>query len=82
MSPQVYRVISNKMKCFYAPIKWLNGRSSVLHSGGPNFLNIDGYDSNIIAAVTSFGINGNCAGTGGVYRLDKQDDLDWVNSFM
>ena len=43
-------------------------------SGGPNFLG----DSNVIAGVTSFGINGNCAGTGGVYRVDRADDLDWL----
>jgi hypothetical protein len=43
-------------------------------SGGPNFLG----DSNVIAGVTSFGINGNCAGTGGVYRVDRADDLDWI----
>ena len=28
--------------------------------------------------ITSFGINGNCAGTGGVYRIDRADDLDWI----
>jgi hypothetical protein len=43
-------------------------------SGGPNFLG----DSNTVAGVTSFGINGNCAGTGGVYRVDRADDLDWL----
>lgn len=43
-------------------------------SGGPNFLG----SSNVVAAVTSFGINGNCAGTGGVFRLDKQDVLNFV----
>ena len=47
-------------------------------SGGPNFLG----DTNIIAGVTSFGINGNCAGTGGVFRMDRQDVLDFVNSFL
>jgi V8-like Glu-specific endopeptidase len=47
-------------------------------SGGPNFLG----NSNVVAGVTSFGINGNCAGTGGVFRLDKQDVLDFVNSFL
>lgn len=51
-------------------------------SGGPNFLNIGGYDKNIVAAVTSFGINGNCAGTGGVFRIDKEDELDWINGFL
>jgi V8-like Glu-specific endopeptidase len=44
-------------------------------SGGPNFIN----DTNVVGGVTSFGINGNCAGTGGVYRVDRADDLDWLN---
>ncbi|MBM3818052.1 MAG: trypsin-like serine protease [Acidimicrobiia bacterium] len=35
-------------------------------SGGPNFVG----DTAVIAGVTSFGINGDCAGTGGVYRID------------
>lgn len=47
-------------------------------SGGPNFLR----DSNVVAGVTSFGINGNCAGTGGVFRMDRSWSLDWVNSFL
>lgn len=47
-------------------------------SGGPLFLN----DSNIVVAVTSFGINGNCAGVGGGYRLDMPDDLDWLASVL
>jgi secreted trypsin-like serine protease len=47
-------------------------------SGGPNFLG----NSNVVAGVTSFGINGNCAGTGGVYRMDRQDALDFVNSYL
>ncbi|MGD8490255.1 MAG: trypsin-like serine protease [Anaerolineae bacterium] len=45
-------------------------------SGGPNFIG----DSNVVAGVTSFGINGNCAGTGGVYRVDRADDLNWLYS--
>jgi secreted trypsin-like serine protease len=49
-------------------------------SGGPNYLG--GTSSNLIAGVTSFGINGNCAGTGGVFRLDKQPVIDFVNGFM
>ena len=28
--------------------------------------------------MTSFGINGNCAGTGGVYRVDTAGDLNWL----
>jgi secreted trypsin-like serine protease len=43
-------------------------------SGGPNFIGT----SSILAGVTSFGMNGNCAGTGGVYRVDQKDDLDWL----
>lgn len=47
-------------------------------SGGPNFLG----DSLVVAGVTSYGINGNCAGTGGVFRTDKQNVHDFVNGFM
>lgn len=43
-------------------------------SGGPNFLG----DTNVVAGVTSFGINGNCAGTGGVFRMDRHWSLYWV----
>ncbi len=46
-------------------------------SGGPNFLG----DSNVLAGVTSFGLNSTCAGTGGVYRVDKADDLNWLATF-
>ncbi len=44
-------------------------------SGGPNFIG----DTMVIGGVTSFGINGNCAGTGGVFRLDRQNVLDFIN---
>ena len=47
-------------------------------SGGPNFLR----DSNVVAGVTSFGLNGNCAGTGGVFRMDQQNVLDFVEPFL
>ncbi|HET8777264.1 MAG TPA: trypsin-like serine protease [Candidatus Limnocylindria bacterium] len=43
-------------------------------SGGPNFIG----DSNVVAGVTSFGINPTCGGTGGVYRIDRADDLNWL----
>jgi hypothetical protein len=49
-------------------------------SGGPNFLGGD--DSLVVAGVTSFGINGNCAGTGGVFRMDRQNVQDFVDEFM
>lgn len=47
-------------------------------SGGPNFLG----DSNVVAGVTSFGLNGNCAGTGGVFRMDRASALDFVADFI
>ena len=53
-------------------------------SGGPNFLNIAGYPEykHVVAGVTSFAKNGNCAGTGGVFRLDKQPELDWIAGIL
>jgi hypothetical protein len=45
-------------------------------SGGPLFYGGD--DSNLLVGVTSFVLNSQCAGTGGVYRLDRADDLDWL----
>lgn len=47
-------------------------------SGGPIFYG----DSNVIAAVTSYGLNANCAGTGGGYRVDTVDDQEFINSFF
>jgi V8-like Glu-specific endopeptidase len=47
-------------------------------SGGPNFIGT----SNVIGGVTSYAINGNCAGTGGVYRVDRADDLNWLATFL
>jgi secreted trypsin-like serine protease len=47
-------------------------------SGGPNFIG----NTNIIAGVTSFGMNGNCAGTGGVFRVDRKDVQDFIHDFM
>ena len=45
-------------------------------SGGPNFI----ARTPVIAGVTSFGRNGTCAGTGGVYRVDRADDLEWLQA--
>ncbi len=47
-------------------------------SGGPQFLT----GTNIIMAVTSFGLNGNCVGVGGGYRVDQADDLSWLGQFV
>jgi secreted trypsin-like serine protease len=51
-------------------------------SGGPNFLGSDGSETNIVGGITSFGINGNCAGTGGVFRTDRKDVLDFVKKYL
>jgi len=45
-------------------------------SGGPLFFGGD--ESNLLVGVTSYGLNSQCAGTGGVYRIDRADDLDWL----
>ena len=36
--------------------------------------------SNLIVAVTSFGLNALCRGTDFGYRLDQVDVLNWINS--
>ena len=46
-------------------------------SGGPNFLG----DTNIIAGVTSFGMNETCSGSGGVFRTDRADVLDFIYEY-
>lgn len=46
-------------------------------SGGPVF---EG-DTNLIVAVTSFGITLNCQEPGGYYRIDQPDDLAFIASF-
>ena len=46
-------------------------------SGGPMLLG----DSDVIVGVNSFGLNGNCAGVGGAYRIDQADDLAFIGSF-
>jgi secreted trypsin-like serine protease len=49
-------------------------------SGGPVFYG--GYDSNLIVAVTSFGLNGLCRGTDFSYRVDQADVLAWLAEHM
>jgi hypothetical protein len=44
-------------------------------SGGPVFF----YGTNVIAAVTSFGQNGQCKGQDFSYRLDRAPVLNWIN---
>jgi hypothetical protein len=47
-------------------------------SGGPNFLG----DSNIVAGVTSFGMNETCSGSGGVFRTDRADVLEFIRQYF
>jgi Trypsin len=46
-------------------------------SGGPVFLG--DASSNLIVAVTSFGLNAICRGVDFAYRIDRQEVLDWIN---
>lgn len=46
-------------------------------SGGPTLER----GTNVVLAVTSFGMNSQCAGPGGVYRIDHPAALDWLKSF-
>ncbi|MCP3935039.1 MAG: S1 family peptidase [Actinomycetia bacterium] len=46
-------------------------------SGGPILIS----ETNQIVGVNSFGMNGNCAGIGGAYRVDSTDVQGWINSF-
>ena len=57
-----------------------NGRSGTCSgdSGGPVFLGAT--SSNLIVAVTSFGLNALCRGTDFGYRIDRQEVLDWINA--
>lgn len=49
-------------------------------SGGPIFYG--GYSSNLIVAVTSFGLNELCRGTDFSYRIDQADVLNWLAEHM
>ncbi len=46
-------------------------------SGGPSLVG-----DNVLIGVTSFGLSGNCAGVGGVFRIDRALELDWINDFL
>jgi hypothetical protein len=47
-------------------------------SGGPTF---DNTTSFMVVAVTSFGYSPNCTGVGGAYRIDQEDDLEFLADF-
>lgn len=45
-------------------------------SGGPALV------GDTIVAVNSFGLNGNCAGVGGMFRIDREAEINWISSFL
>ena len=47
-------------------------------SGGPNYVGT----SSVIGGVTSFGLNSTCGGTGGVFRVDRKNVLDFVSQYL
>lgn len=55
-----------------------NGKGGTCNgdSGGPVFFK----GTNVIAAVTSFGMNGQCKGLDFSYRLDRQVVQDWIHN--
>ncbi|MHA7179489.1 S1 family peptidase [Arthrobacter sp. MDB2-24] len=49
-------------------------------SGGPVFYG--GFESNVIVAVTSFGLNAYCRGTDFAYRTDQTEVIAWIKSVV
>ena len=49
-------------------------------SGGPVFLG--DFESDLVVAVTSFGLNSLCRGTDFAYRIDQPDVLEWISTNM
>ena len=47
-------------------------------SGGPFLLD----NTNIVVAVNSYGVPPNCTGGDGAYRIDQQDDVDWLAGIL
>jgi len=62
------------------PDEGISGGTCFGDSGGPVFYG--GYDSDLVVAITSFGLNANCAGTDFSYRVDTADSLDFLAGFL
>jgi secreted trypsin-like serine protease len=55
-----------------------SGGTCFIDSGGPALW----YGASTIVAVHVFGMNGNCKGISGAYRIDRKDDLDFIRQFL
>jgi secreted trypsin-like serine protease len=60
------------------PGEHASGGTCFIDSGGP----VLWYGASTIAAVQVFGMNGNCKGISGGYRIDRTDDLDFIRQFL
>lgn len=49
-------------------------------SGGPMLMSVGPND--VLIGVNSFGLNPNCAGVGGAFRVDQPTSLDFINGFL
>jgi hypothetical protein len=67
--PNTYLILTNNAA---------SGGTCFGDSGGPTF---DTTTSRLVVAVTSFGLNNNCTGHGGVYRVDQPDDQAFLAGF-
>jgi len=72
-----YQMNDQFIKCTANPGQGKGG-TAFGDSGGPALLG--GTDT--VLAVTSFGTNNNCAGTGYYCRVDKPETLDWIKGFL
>jgi hypothetical protein len=69
----------------YGTAARFTNNNGTVHQGGTCFGDSGGptlYDAtNMVVAVTSFGISPNCTGTDDEYRIDQQDDLAFLATF-
>ncbi len=65
------------IKCTSNPSQGKGG-TAYGDSGGPVFLE----NTDTIVAITSFSTNSNCAGVGYYYRIDQQEILEWISTFI
>jgi len=70
ISPEFLRVSANPGQG--------KGGTAFGDSGGPVLM----AGTNTVLAVTSFGTNNNCAGTGYYYRIDQPEILNWIQGFF